>query len=109
MFNWIKKWFTRQPPVEERWKHPKQCDLCGEITPNPWEENIFPPDFTFTWCVDCVKHRSKECDEVMAKAINDYWLYREEWVRGQGDAADPLDKEWLERRENYENNKRSKT
>ena len=54
--------------VDDRWKHPDACDLCGKVTANPTWEHIFPPDFTFVWCEECEKDRDEWRHETKSAA-----------------------------------------
>jgi hypothetical protein len=63
--------------LEERWAI--KCDLCGkkQVWGEPWgyDEHIYPPDWTFTFCAECSK-TPRECDEAVGKALEEYWARR---------------------------------
>lgn len=62
--------------LEELWRNPYACDLCGKIEPCPTQEHIYPPDFTFVWCKECMQKDEKVRDKVIEAAIKAYWEYR---------------------------------
>lgn len=71
-----------EEPVENRWKHPDECDLCGKVTSNPTWEHIYPPDFTFVWCKECQKDQAA-CNRKMEESVAEY----RKWVNETKSAA----------------------
>lgn len=67
--------------MEERWRNPNQCDLCGEITKDPEEWNGWPLNFTF--CQKCDKIKREECSRFASDKVREYFERTREYYAQQ--------------------------